>query len=317
MNIIDVTLRDGGHAVNFDWPIEFAKEYYKLMSNTPEVQFVELGYWKQSEKSKKPFYNLDFKTVSDIVGDNVEKKDVSIMIDYHYCSHDTNDYPTIDQNIIGMIRLCVRKEDMKDGLEFGKELKLATGLNVSLNIFNASNYTMGELNDIANKVVNYPFDYVYFADTHGTMELPRDFYKFDNAMTVLKDSGKKMGMHLHDHSCKAIWNYRHLEELGFESSDTSIRGMGKGSGNLKLEFIVDGESLVNVAELIRKHEKLLTITPIPYELITSKYSITDNYAKEAKVLNMTISDFDVFCKSIKGLDRDSYNKELLKLHNNG
>ena len=28
MKIIDVTLRDGGFTCNFDWPLEFAKEYY-------------------------------------------------------------------------------------------------------------------------------------------------------------------------------------------------------------------------------------------------------------------------------------------------
>ena len=78
-----------------------------------------------------------------------------------------------------------------------------------------------------------------------------------------------------------------------------------------------GDSLVDVAELIRKHEELLTITPIPHELITAKHSLTDNYAKEAKVLNMSISNFDVFCKSVGGLDRDSYNKELLTTYNNG
>ena len=132
-----------------------------------------------------------------------------------------------------MIRLCIRKEDMEEGLEFGKKLKLSTRLNVSLNIFNASNYSVGELTEIATKASKYPFDYVYFADTHGSMEFPRDYHKFDEAMTIFKSEGKKMGMHLHDHSGKAILNYRFLEELGFESSDTSVRGMGKGSGNLK------------------------------------------------------------------------------------
>jgi 4-hydroxy 2-oxovalerate aldolase len=310
MNLIDVTLRDGGHAVDFDWSIDLAKEYYKVMSSIPEVKFIELGYWKQSEKSDKRFYNLDFETVQEIVG-NSNGGNVSIMIDYHYCTHDVSEYPTIDQNIIGMIRLCVRKEDMDDGLEFGKKLKQHTGLNVSLNIFNASNYTPDELIEITTKVSDYPFDYVYFADTHGCIEFPRDYYIFEESVKILRDSGKKLGMHLHDHSGKAIWNYRQLKGLGFVSSDTSVRGMGKGSGNLKLEFVIDGDSLISVAELIRKYEDLLTITPIPYELITSKYSLTDNYAKEAKILNMTISDFDIFCKNIIGLDRDSYNKELL------
>ena len=310
MDIIDVTLRDGGHAVDFNWPMSFASEYYELMTKIPEVKFIELGYWKQSEKSDKPFYNLDFDIVSKIVGDH-SNSDVAIMIDYHYCNHDVNEYPTIDQNIIGMIRLCVRKEDMGEGLAFGKKLKEHTGLNVSLNIFNASNYTAGELTEIANKVADYPFDYVYFADTHGTMELPRDYHNFSTAINILKSSGKKMGMHLHDHSGKAVWNFMHLSELGFESSDTSVRGMGKGSGNLKLEFVVNENNLIDVADLISKHESLLTITPTPHELITAKYSLTDNYAKEANIINMPIYKFDKMCQTIGGLDKDSYNDKLI------
>ena len=32
MQIVDVTLRDGGFTCDFDWPIKFAQEYYNLMS---------------------------------------------------------------------------------------------------------------------------------------------------------------------------------------------------------------------------------------------------------------------------------------------
>lgn len=309
MDLIDVTLRDGGHAVNFNWDMDFASKYYELMCKIPEIKFIELGYWKQSAKSDKPFYNLNLETVSKIVGKN-KRNNVSIMIDYHYCSHNIDDYPTSKQNIISMIRLCVRKEDMENGLEFGGKLKEVTGLNVSLNIFNASNYTPEELNKICEKVYKYPFDYVYFADTHGSMEFPKDFYIFKESVKMLKDSNKKVGMHLHDHSGKAILNYNKLDELGFESTDTSIRGMGKGSGNLKLEFVVNKNNLIDVADFINEYNEVLTINPTPYELITALYSITDNYAKEAYLLGIPIKKFNDFCLKLNGLDKDTYNKKL-------
>ena len=296
MDIIDVTLRDGGHAVDFNWPLDFAMQYYKVLSNIPEIKFIELGYWKQSSKSSNSFYNLDFQMVQNIVG-NHYKKNVAIMIDYHYCTKDLNEYPTNNQNIIDIIRLCVRKEDMDAGLEFGKQLKLHTGLKVSLNIFNITNYTSEELLEITKKVVNYPFDYVYFADTHGSLQFPKDFVILSESVKLLKNSGKKIGMHLHDHSGNAVWNFRHLTQFGFEISDTSVRGMGKGSGNLKLEFVVNSTNTVDVANLINQYQTLLTIEPTPYELITSKYSLTDNYAKEAKNMRMSILDFENFCKN--------------------
>ena len=84
MNIIDVTLRDGGHAVNFDWPMPLAREYYSLMNNFPQIGYSELGYWKQRHKSANPFYNLDYETVCSIT-EKKKLQNVSVMIDYHYC----------------------------------------------------------------------------------------------------------------------------------------------------------------------------------------------------------------------------------------
>ena len=49
MKLIDVTLRDGGFTCDFDWPIEFAQEYYQLLSKL-NVDLMELGYWKQTVK---------------------------------------------------------------------------------------------------------------------------------------------------------------------------------------------------------------------------------------------------------------------------
>ena len=66
MQIIDVTLRDGGHVRNFNWPIKFAQDHYKALCKIPEIKYVELGYWKQKSKSTNPFYNLDINKVRKI-----------------------------------------------------------------------------------------------------------------------------------------------------------------------------------------------------------------------------------------------------------
>ena len=63
MQIIDVTLRDGGHVREFNWPIKFAQDHYKSLCKIPNIKYIELGYWKQTSKSKNTFYNLDFKKV--------------------------------------------------------------------------------------------------------------------------------------------------------------------------------------------------------------------------------------------------------------
>ena len=98
IEIVDVTLRDGGFTCDFDWPMEFAQEYYNLMCKLG-VGYIEMGYWKQINKSKNRFFNLNIDTVREVTGGQ-EKKNISVMIDYHYCSKNLSDYPTDNQSSI-------------------------------------------------------------------------------------------------------------------------------------------------------------------------------------------------------------------------
>ena len=310
MKFIDVTLRDGGHAVNFNWNFAFARNCYNVLSKIPEIKFIELGYWKQTNKSQHPFYNLNYDFVKKITGEK-KLKNVSIMIDYHYCSKNLRDYPTNEQKEIGMIRVCSRKEDIKRALEFVEKLKRYTKINVSFNVFNAVNYSTSELVNTCKLVAKYKMDYVYFADTHGSMDLSQLFGKFNKVIRLLKKSGKKVGMHLHDHSGRGYFNFRQLEKYKIFMSDASIKGMGKGFGNLRLEHIINSKHLSKLAEFINKYNAILTMPPNPYTLITSKYGITDNYAAQAKQLMLPMDTFDRFASNVKGINRDSFDKKLL------
>ena len=309
MRIIDVTLRDGGHAVNFDWGLEFAKEYYKYLNKIKQVEIIEFGYWKQKSKSTKPFYNLNYDYVSEITG-NKNLNNISVMIDYHYCSKNLEDYPTNRQKKISMIRICARKEDLDDAIFFSNELKKYTKLNVSLNIFNVANYSKNELEKSVKKVSKSNVDYVYFADTHGSMNLKRDLIMYKKNFEVLKKNNKQIGFHLHDHSGLAYYYYEQLKNYNITFTDASIRGMGKGFGNLRLENILHKKYLRIILNLIIKYEKKLTMYQNPYTLITAKYALTDNYAKAASDIRMDPREFYAKCKKIKGKDKDTFNKKI-------
>ena len=109
MRYIDVTLRDGGHQHGFNWPLEFVNRYLTSINAFPEIGFVELGYWKQKDKFDGSFYSIEEELLSSIC--KMTKKILSIMVDYHYCSHRVEDFPSnINFNELGLIRVCLRKE---------------------------------------------------------------------------------------------------------------------------------------------------------------------------------------------------------------
>ena len=306
MQIIDVTLRDGGHVREFNWPIKFAQDHYSSLCKIPEIKLIELGYWKQTSKSKNPFYNLNFEKVKRITKGK-KLNNVSIMIDYHYCSKDLLDYPKNNQKEIAMIRMCSRKEDIPKALKFAEKLKKYSKLNVSFNIFNSTNYSSTELLRVCKLVAKHKIDYVYFADTHGDMDLEKVYNKFKKPLYILTKSGKKVGMHLHDHSGKGYFNYRQLTKYKISKCDSSVRGMGKGFGNLRTEQIIKPKYFNIVGKLIKKYNELLTMPQNIFTLITSQYGISDNYATQAKKVNMKIDVFSKLCQKIKGSDKDNFN----------
>ena len=312
IDIVDVTLRDGGFTCDFDWPMEFAQEYYNLISKLG-VSYVEMGYWKQTKKSKNRFFDLNMDTINEVTGGQ-GKNNVSVMIDYHYCSKDLNDYPTTEQNEIKMIRMTCRKDMVKEGYEFAVKLKKHTGLDIAFNLFNTTNYTDDELNSALDIVLDSDFDIIGFADTHGHLNLHRDIKRYEKFFKRIKDSGKKTCFHLHNHTGKAYMNYiKCLESPYVDFCDTSVMSLGKGAGNLKLENVLeDGKSLL-LNEFIHKYyESLFKKTVSPYFMVTGRYGITDHYAVQARKLNLDMNTFSNFCSTVVGLYRDNFDKTLLE-----
>jgi 4-hydroxy 2-oxovalerate aldolase len=312
IDIVDVTLRDGGFTCDFDWPMEFAQEYYNLMSKLG-VSYVEMGYWKQTKKSKNRFFDLNMDTINEVTGGQ-GKNNVSVMIDYHYCSKDLNDYPTTEQNEIKMIRMTCRKDMVKEGYEFAVKLKQHTGLDIAFNLFNTTNYTDDELNSALDIVLDSNFDIIGFADTHGHLNLHRDIKRYERFFKRIKDSGKKTCFHLHNHTGKAYMNYiKCLESPYVDFCDTSVMSLGKGAGNLKLENVLDDDKSLLLNEFIHKYyESLFKKTVSPYFMVTGRYGITDHYAVQARKLNLPMNTFSSFCSTVVGLYRDNFDKTLLE-----
>ena len=311
MNLVDVTLRDGGFTCDFNWPIEFAREYYNLMCELG-VSYVEMGYWKQTAKSKHKFFNLYIDTVKEVTSEQ-GKNNVSVMIDYSYCSKDLNDYPTDNQNEIKMIRMTCRKDMVKEGFDFAVKLKKHTGLDIAFNLCNTTNYTDDELNSALDIVIDSDFDIIGFADTHGHLNLHRDIKRYEQFFKRIKDSEKKTCFHLHNHTGKAYMNYiKCLESPYVDFCDTSVMSLGKGAGNLKLENVLDDEKALLLNEFIHKYyESLFKKTVSPYLMVTGRYGITDHYATQARKLDLDMNTFIKFCSTVTGLNRDNFDKNLL------
>jgi 4-hydroxy 2-oxovalerate aldolase len=91
-----------------------------------------------------------------------------------------------------------------------------------------------------NSIINFfeyakkiQIDFFYLADSLGNCK-PTDLIKLSNILKK-KFTLKNFGFHAHDNLGLALSNSITAIRMGFGFIDTSINGMGRGAGNLKLE----------------------------------------------------------------------------------
>ena len=306
-NILDCTLRDGGFTNDFNWNENFVNEYFKLTNRLP-IKYIEVGYWKQKNKSKNKYYNINEKDLKRFKRKSIHK--LAIINDFHYSSKNIYDYPTKKDNIVSLIRVTSRVEDLDECIEFINKLKKYSKLKISLNIFNFSNYSIATLNSKLNIIKKSKFDYLYFADTHGSLDFFNLEENFEKFILKLKKINKIVGFHFHDNIGTAYSNYIFSRNNNFTTFDSTITGIGRGGGNLKTEIIFKND-LIN--QFILKFKKDLYVEDNLYTLVTGKWSVSNLYAAFAKQNNINIVDFEKFCKKLKLKNKDNFN--FLKIKN--
>jgi 4-hydroxy 2-oxovalerate aldolase len=308
MKLVDVTLRDGGFINDFNWNLEKAKLHADTMAAIG-VHVVELGYWKQTEKSSNPFYNMDEQVLSYLSQNLPSNIIVAVMIDFSYCSRNIDDYPKNGQSRLDLIRITSRKSDMNEALAFATKLKKSTGCNISFQVINCTNYSKSELTNIAKKIVDADLNIAAFADSHGNLNLYKEFDKYRPAIEIFKEYNLEWGFHLHNHTGRASLNYWMLQNEGCNYMDGSVNGLGKGNGNLKLEEIVTNENIPKMLDYMvnLSSEEMRLKAAVAYNIICGRSNVTDNYRKKGLQHEVAFLDFQAILKKLESNDRDEYN----------
>lgn len=140
---------------------------------------------------------------------------------------------------ISLIRLCVNKKDPRTSFELCNYAR-GLGLTVSLNVTRASQESEKFLVQIGQEAEHNGAHIFYLADSNGSM-LPR---KIITLFSLLKEKlSIDLGFHAHNNLDMAMANSIAALQAGATFIDSSLLGMGKGAGNLKLNMWL---SLINL-----------------------------------------------------------------------
>lgn len=228
---MDVTLRDGSYANNF----QFSCAEQKVITTSLEklgYEYIEIGHGMG-------------------LGASSPKNGVALHTDREYLE---TAQKYLKKAKYGMFCIpgIAKLEDIDLAAECGASfLRIGTNVNevdkskpyierakqkgiyVMTNYMKSYAVTPKYFAEQVDKSVSYGADVVYLVDSAGSMmpEQIEGFYE-----EIRNKSDISLGFHGHDNLGLAMWNSFKCAELGFDFIDCSLQGMGRSSGNTSTEL---------------------------------------------------------------------------------
>ena len=234
---LDCTLRDGGY-VNL-WNFG-AENISKIVNNLTEsrVEFIELGFLKpcQYDINKTLFNSVD--DFDKFIPQQRSGKTFYLgMITFG--QYDLSLIPERKNTNVDGFRIIFKKPQWKEALEYCKKVK-EKGYKIFINPMHTYNYSDRELLDLVdgiNEVMPYGMSIV---DTMGIMKSQQLLHIFS---LIDSNLNSKIGVCFHSHNNLQL-SFSNAQALLASNTkreliiDASVRGMGRGAGNLCTELLL-------------------------------------------------------------------------------
>ena len=228
---IDVTLRDGGYRNGFKFSESFVKKYIHMVFDSG-IEWIEIGYRNGSYKQRNDLGETGLLTDAFLAKVCEDKFRSRLCVIAHPHNINETDIDSLAANGIGMLRMCVNTENINSGLRlagYAKKLGLVTGINLT----KCSQIAIKEIITLSEKINDSCLaDIIYLADSNGGMH-PSQVSRLVNLLKTI--TALSIGFHAHDNLGLAMPNSIAAYNAGANYVDSSMIGMGKGSGNLRLE----------------------------------------------------------------------------------
>ena len=236
---LDCTLRDGGYVNLWNFGSESIR---KIVNNLAAsgVEFIELGFLKQCQYDE----NITlFNSVSDfdkfIFQSTKSVADTIYLGMITFGQYDLSLIPERKNTNVDGFRIIFKKTQWKEALEYCKKIK-DKGYKIFINPMHTYNYSDRELLDLIeaiNDVMPYAMSVV---DTMGIMKSQQLLHIFS---IINNNLNPKIALAFHSHNnlqlsfsnAQALLATNPKRELII---DASVRGMGRGAGNLCTELLL-------------------------------------------------------------------------------
>ena len=293
IELVDVTLRDGGIVINFDFGLARMQKIKAVLEKSG-VEYIETGYIDEKKGSSEGRTCFDNElSIEKTLLSSGKKPGVQYFAMIDYGAFDVSKLHPRSESGVDGIRLAFHKENWEAAIEWGRII-LSKGYDLYIQPMVSMRYTDEEykhLIQVCNTELAGASGF-YVVDSFGQMDNMDLIHKLEIADQAVSMS-MKLGFHAHNNRQMAYSNALAFVEFNSRHDmmlDASIMGMGKGAGNLCTELIEatlikEGKSYNTnvvydaISEYFAEQQKK---TPWGYSLdyyLSSLYSCTPSYIK--------------------------------------
>ncbi len=231
--IMDVTLRDGSYAINFQFS-EYETENICCSLNDAGIDYVEIGHGVGLDGSSA---ENGFALCTDEEYLSAAKRSVPDAKYGMFCIPTYAKLESINKlKKYGgsFVRVGSNVMDVESTEKYIKRAK-TLGLEVMANYMKSYVASPQEVAENVKKSESYGADVVYIVDSAGSMGREEIERYYD---AIRKVSDIKVGFHGHNNLGLAVSNSLYAIKLGFDVVDTSVLGMGRSAGNAATELLI-------------------------------------------------------------------------------
>lgn len=250
-HLLDCTLRDGGYYNDWDFPIALIDSYLRAMSQA-RVPVVELGfrflepsgYMGPTAHTTDAFLDeLDIPSEL-ILGVMVNAKDLVSSALGPVGAIDRLFVPA-EQCRVDLVRVATTWQELET-LRPAVDHLIELGYIVGVNLMQVHARSRDELAEFGRWCTRAGVSVAYFADSFGGLS-PSDIAPI--VESIASTFSGPIGCHLHDNLSLAMANTLAAIDAGVMWVDSTIRGMGRGPGNARTEYLAIELSRQGVLDL--------------------------------------------------------------------
>ena len=238
-NLLDCTLRDGGYYNAWDFDKGLVERYLKVMAAS-EIDYVELGFrFVDPEGFIGPYGFTTDRWIRQLavpeglsLGAMCNAKDLIAGGQSEAIVRQV--FAPAEESPVTLVRLAAHFKEVEACEEAVRTLA-ALGYRIGLNLMQSGIRTPDEIAEKARAVADWPLDVLYFADSLGDM---RPDTVQGTIEALRRGWSGDIGFHAHDNMGMALINTLTAHEEGATWLDATVMGMGRGAGNVRLEYLL-------------------------------------------------------------------------------